>query len=347
MTESEAGGIVQTPSRRRDAGRVVALTGARTFLGKGLLSILAEDERIARVVVLDNETTTLGGDKTRSYVVDRTQPHASARISEILDAERVDTIAHLGFSELPSRNAAYAHELESVGTLHLLNACRERPVSKLVVGSLTALYGPHHDNPNFLSEQHPLRGLRGTPFLSDKIDVERQVEDYAKDHPSARVTILRFAPLLGPTVDNYMTRWLSRRLVPTLLGFDPLLQFVHEVDALSALKLAIDRDVSGVFNIVADGVLPVSTVVKLAGRSALPLPHFLVRRVTSLLWLAGMAEVPAPMLRYLKHLCVADGALAQRPPLEFSPAYTTRETVLELGAALRLRDARLLTEAYA
>src|SRR5262245_5763344 len=80
MTEGEAGGIVQTPSARR-AKRVVALTGARTFLGKGLLSVLAEDDRIARVVVLDDETTRepkrevapfvdkLRGDKLRSYVV--------------------------------------------------------------------------------------------------------------------------------------------------------------------------------------------------------------------------------------------------------------------------------------
>jgi UDP-glucose 4-epimerase len=350
MTEGEAGGIVQTPSTRR-ATRVVALTGAATFLGKGLLNILAEDARIARLVVLEDEATStsnkVSGDKVRSYAVDRTQPHAAARISEILEAEAVNVLVHLGAFDSPSRNVTQAHELESVGTLHLLNACRERPVDKLVVGSMTALYGAHHDNPNFLAEGHPLRGLRSTPFLSDKIDVERQVEAYVRDVRRARVTILRFAPLLGPTVDNYMTRWLSRSFVPTLLGFDPLMQFVHEVDALAALKLAIDRDAPGTFNIAADGVLPVSTIIKLAGRSNLPLPHFLLRRLTAMLWLAGMAEVPAPMLRFLKHLCVADGARAQRTSLGFAPSYTTRETVLEFGAALRLREARLLTESYA
>lgn len=345
MSQSDAARLVRSTTGERSAGNV-ALTGARTFLGKNLLRLLDEDDRVRRVVVIDQDSPLSAGAKSRSYVVDRTQPSASARISEILAAESIDTFVHLGFLESPARNLGWAHELESVGTLHILNACRERPVKKFVLGSSTALYGPHFDNPNFLAEGHPLRGLNGTPFLADKIDAERQVEAYAREHRSACVTVLRFAPLLGPTVESYVTRWLTRALVPTLLGFDPLLQFVHEVDALAALKLALDADAPGAFNIVGDGVLPLSTVIKLIGRSQLPLPHFLARRLTALLWVAGVSEVPPQMLRFLRFLCVADGAKAKRE-LGFSPGYTSREAVLELGATLRLREARLLTGAYA
>jgi UDP-glucose 4-epimerase len=346
MTQDGAGGIVRNPSASRAGSRIVALTGARTFLGKHLLGLLEEDETVGRLVVIDGEAPVSAGPKTRSYTVDRAEPNAAARIAEILAAESVDTLVHLGFLENPTRNTAWAHELESVGTLHVLHACRERPVKKLILGSATTLYGPHYDNPNFLDETHPLRGLRGLAFFADKIDAERQVRAFAADMKDVCVTVLRFAPLLGPTVESYVTRWLSRHYVPTLMGFDPLLQFVHEVDALAALKLALAEDVPGVFNIVADGVLPVSTVVKLAGRSTLPVPHFLAQRVTALLWFAGLSDVPAPMLRFLRHLCVADGDSA-KDALGFTPGYTTREAVLEFGASLRLREARLLTEAYA
>jgi len=345
MTQSDAARIVRSSSDDRSA-RSVALTGVRTFLGKSLLKLLEEDDRVRRLIVIDRDSPVSAGAKSRSYMVDRTLPSAPARIAEILAAESVDTFVHLGFLESPTRNLTWAHELESVGTLHVLNACRERPVKKLILGSTTALYGPHFDNPNFLSEAHPLRGLASTPFLADKIDAERQVEAFAREHRSASVSVLRFAPLLGPTVESYVTRWLTRTMVPTLLGFDPLVQFVHEVDALAALKLALDRDCPGVFNIVGDGVLPISTVVRLIGRTALPLPHFVARRVTSLLWATGLSEVPPTMLRFLRHLCVADGSKAKRE-LGFSPGYTSREAVLELGATLRLREARLLTEAYA
>jgi UDP-glucose 4-epimerase len=358
MKESDASGIVRGDKHdaSEDAqnrallrvadGRVVALTGVRTFLGRSLLRLLEEDDRIRRLVVIDSDTPVVAGTKTRSYTVDRTQPAAPARIAEILATESVDTFVHLGFLESPSRNLVSAHELESVGTLHVLNACRERPVKKLVLGSTTALYGPHFDNPNFLSETHPLRGLPATPFLADKIDAERQVEAYAREHRSAAVTVLRFAPLLGPTVESYITRWLTGAVVPTLLGYDPLLQFVHEVDALAALKLSLDHDAHGAFNIVGDGVLPLSTVIKLLGHNNLPLPHFLAQRVGELAWATGLSPVPASMLRYMRHLCVADGEKAKRE-LGFLPGYTSREAVLELGAALRLREARLLTEAYA
>jgi UDP-glucose 4-epimerase len=356
MTQRDLAGIVRTPSGDRTT-RSVALTGVRTFLGRSLLKLLEEDDSVRRLVVIDSDSPVSlarpegparrsAGAKLRSYAVDRAQPSAPARIAEILAAEDVDTLFHLGFLESPTRNVVWAHELESVGTLHVLNACRERPVQKLVLGSSSALYGPHFDNPNFLVESHPLRGLAGVPFLNDKIDAERQVEAYARDHRDASVSVLRFAPLLGPTVDTYVTRWLTQGVVPTLLGYDPLIQFVHEVDALAALKLTLDREVSGVFNIVGDGVLPMSTVVKLLGQRTVPLPHFVAEGVLDLLWKTGAARVPAPMLRFLRYLCVADGERAKRV-LGFLPGYTTREAVLELGATLRLREARLLTESYA
>lgn len=345
MSASESAGIVHSRPRGEHAARSVAVSGARTFLGKNLLKLVEEDEQIRRIVVIDPDPPTYAGNKTRSYLVDRTQPNASARMAEILAAENVDTFVHLGFLEGPVRSAAWAHEFESVGTLNILNACRERRIQRLVLGSSTTLYGPHFDNPHFLAESAPLRGVFGASFFADKIDAERQVEAFAREQTGASVTVLRFAPILGPTVDSYLTRWLSRRLVPTLLGYDPLLQFVHEVDAVFALKLALDRDAPGVFNIVGEGVLPTSTVIKLLGQRALPLPHFLARRLTALLWFAGASEVPPQMLRFLRHLCVADGAKAQAQ-LSFLPSHTTREAVLAFGAALRLREARLLTEAY-
>ena len=345
MSASESAGLARSRNSGHEGSRTIALTGARTFLGKNLLKLLEEDARVRRIVVIDADPPERAGVKTRSYPVDRTQPNASARIAEILASEAVDAFVHLGFLENPVRSAAWAHEYESVGTLNVLNACREQRVKKLVLGSSTSLYGPHLDNPHFLREAAPLRGVFGAPFFADKIDAERQVEAFAREQTSACVTVLRFAPLLGPTVESYLTRWLSRRLVPTLLGYDPLLQFVHEVDAIFALKHALDGDVPGVFNIVGDGVLPASKVIKLMGRNSLPLPYFLARRLTALLWLAGASEVPSQMLRFLRHLCVADGDKARRE-LGFLPSYTTREAVLAFGAALRLREARLLTEAY-
>ncbi len=341
------GGLSRTgsahPTARGRSGQSVVVTGASSFLGANLIGLLEEDPRVARITAIDARPPSTAGKKTRAYDVDLTQPAAEARLAEILAAERADTLVHLAFLSSPTPAVAYAHELESVGTMHLLVAARQAHVRKVVMKSTTLLYGAHPSNPNFLSERHPTRAPRREPFFADKIEAEEEAARFAERAQGAVVTILRTAPVLGPTVRSYLTRYLSRRLVPTMMGYDPLLQFVHEVDAIAAFKLAVERDVPGTFNIVGDGVLPLSTVIKLAGRVALPIPHPLAETLTSLGWLAQLVPAPPTFLPYLRFLCVADGARA-RQGMGFLPAYTTREALIDFVSAQRLRDVKLLQE---
>ena len=326
-------------------GRVVALTGADGFLGRNLIGLLEDDDRVSRIVALDVERPATAGRKTRFYKVDLTQPRVDARLAEILASEQVETLLHMAFLSSPTHASAWAHELESVGTLHVLNACRERPVRKFVLWSHTMLYGASPRNPNFIPETHPLRAQSASRYLRDKIEAEQVVASFAKSSPGTLVTVLRLAPLLGPTVSNYLTRYLGRTLVPTVMGFDPLMQFLHEVDALAAFKMAVMRDMPGVYNIVGDGVLPLSTAIQLAGRMHLPIPHPVFHPIARALWTAQLSEAPPTFVEYLRWICVADGDKAANE-LQFRPAFTTREAVLDYASAQRMRDARLLRPAH-
>jgi UDP-glucose 4-epimerase len=324
-------------------GRRVAITGACSFLGRSLVSLLERDAAFSRVVTLDIETPRTAGPKTRAYRVDLTQPTVGARVSEILRAEQIDALVHLAFLSTPTNAEGFAHELESVGTMHVMRAARESGVGRVVMSSTTTLYGPHAKNPNFLTERAPLRGIAGCRFLGDKIEAERELERLVVASPSTRAVALRFAPILGPTVKSWVTRWLSRRVVPVLFGYDPLVQLVHELDAVRALRAALETEASGTYNIVGQGVLPLSTIVKLAGRNAMPVPGPLLRVATSAMFAAGLGEAPPFFVAFLRHLCVADGALAARE-LGFTSSFTVKEAALDFGGALRLRDARLLRE---
>ena len=324
-------------------GRVVTVTGASSFLGANLIGLLEEDPRVARVVAIDVKPPSTAQRKTRYYEVDFTQPTAEARLSEIFAAEQTDTLVHLAFLSSPSHATAFAHELESVGTRHVLVAARHARLRKVVMWSQTLLYGAQPTNPNFLTERHPLRAPSSEPFFADKLEAEAEVARFADKTPGTVITVLRTAPILGPTVQNYVTRYLARRLVPVAMGFDPLVQFLHEVDAIAAFKLAVDRDHPGVYNVVGGGVLPLSTVIKLAGRLALPVPHPFAQMMGGALWLAQIVEAPPAFLHYLRFLCVADGAKATKR-MGFRAAYTTREAVLDYTSAQRLRDVKLLQE---
>jgi len=325
---------------------VVAVTGAASFLGSNLIGLLEEDHHVSRIVAVDIKPPQTAGKKTRSYEVDFTQPATEARLAEILAAERAHAVVHLAFLSSPSHASAWVHELESVGTMHVLVAARHAQVRKFVMWSQTLLYGADPSNPNFLSERHPLRAGREEPYFRDKLEAEEEASRFGQRAQGSVVTILRTAPILGPTVQNYITKYLSRKLVPTMMGFDPLLQFVHEIDAIAAFKLALDRDLPGTYNIVGDGVLPLSTVIKLAGRIAVPIPHPIAQSLCAMGWVAQFAEAPPAFLKYLRFLCVADGARAKEK-MGFRPAYTTREALLDFVSAQRLRDVKLLMETTA
>lgn len=314
------------------------------MIGRNLVGLLEEDESVPRVVVLDIAAPSTMGPKTRFYDIDLTRPSAEDSIAEVLEAEGVDTLVHLAFLASPTYAEAWAHELESVGTMHILNACRRARLRKLVMWSQTFLYGAHPTNPNFLLERHPLRARRSDPFFADKLDAEADVLAFGRPGKGQVVTVLRTAAILGPTTQNFLTRYLGHRVVPTILGFNPLWQFVHEADAVAAFKLAIDRDAPGVFNIVGKGVLRLSTVIKLSGRIALPMPRAAASPMIGALWAARLSEAPPTLLDYLQYSCVADGELA-RERLGFSAIYTTREALIDYSSAQHLRDVELLSEA--
>ena len=61
-------------------------------------------------------------------------------------------------------------------------------------------------------------------------------------------------------------------MIPTVLGFDPRLQFLHESDLLEVLRHAALGDVSGTFNVAGDGILMLSQAIRRIGRTSLPLP---------------------------------------------------------------------------
>jgi UDP-glucose 4-epimerase len=152
---------------RRRGKRVVAITGAATFLGENLIGFLEDDESIERIVGIDTAAPQTAQEKTRLYPIDLSQSAAEDHLGEVLTAEAVDTLVHLSFLPSPTHASAYCHEFESVGTMRVLNACRRSHVNKFVMWSQSVLYGARPDNPNFLSEDHPLRA-RSAPFFRDK-----------------------------------------------------------------------------------------------------------------------------------------------------------------------------------
>jgi UDP-glucose 4-epimerase len=306
--------------------RVVAVTGACSFIGSEVIKRLEEDRRYAKILALDIRKPGFPLDKTQYFKIDLTLPTADADVAAILAKEEVDTVLHAAFLSSPTHATAWAHELEDIGTMHVLNAVAETRVRRFVMSSTTLVYGPHPLNPNFLTEDHELKGHKDSPFVRDKVSAEQQVKRFRRENPHTSVCVLRVAPTLGPTVNNYLTKFFTRPIAPTLMGYDPLMQFVHEADVIDAFKLALDSDADGELNIVGEGVLPYSTVLAMMGKFPLPMPHFLARPLVKALWATQVVGAPPALLDFLRFLCVADGSRAAEV-LGFRPRYDIKTTI--------------------
>src|SRR5262249_2252087 len=112
------------------AERVVAVTGAYSFMGAELIKRLEEDRRYYKVVAIDLRKPAFPLTKTQFHRIDLTVPTADADIAAILKREGVETFVHAAFLSSPTHNSSWAHELESIGTVHVWNACSEAKIRK-------------------------------------------------------------------------------------------------------------------------------------------------------------------------------------------------------------------------
>jgi UDP-glucose 4-epimerase len=319
--------------------RSVAITGLGSFVGGRIAARLLDAPNPPHVVGVDLVLPRRLEGRIAFHRVDLTEPTADSQTAEILGKERCEALLHAAFFESPHASVEYAHELEVIGSLHAMNAAAAAGVGKLVVASTAQVYGAHPDNPNYLSEDAPLRGHPDAHAVRDRVEMERLLALFAARHPALVVTSLRPCSIAGPSSASPLLRHLEADRVTTLLGYDPLLQFLHEEDWLDAVEAALERDARGAFNLAGGGVLPLSTLLRIAGKRSLPLPHPLLYRFEYLSSLSRSGDAPAGFYDYLRFLWVVDTERARRE-LGFEPAYTTQEAWMSFVVSRRLRRYR-------
>jgi UDP-glucose 4-epimerase len=313
--------------------RRVLITGLSTYWGGRLAQALEQNPEIETVIGIDRTPPKLALERTEFVQVS----DAHSLIRRIVDAAEIDTIVDTRLvvdSIVTSR--ARAHENNVIGTMNVLAAAGgpSSPVRKLVFKSSARYYGAEQDDPAFFTETmrrpHPPR----TPIERDICEAEANVRDFRHKNPETTVTVLRFANALGPDLRTSWQSYLSLPAIPTILGFDPRVQFIHEDDMANCLEHAVKYDLDGTFNCAADGVLVLSEVTDLLGKTMAPiLPPWGTGLATAALRRAGVAMQPEllPQLRFGR-------ALDNRryKATGFVYQHTTRETVLRLREQQRL-----------
>lgn len=313
-------------------GRTVLVTGVSRDLGRTFARTLANDPGVDRVVGVDVVPP-------RGDLGDVTFVRADIRnpvIAKVIAKEDVDTVVHMSVIATPGSAGARGtmKELNVIGTMQLLAACQKsEQVRQLVVKSSTTAYGASSRDPAMFTEDMEPRRPPRSGYAKDVNEVERYVRGFARRRPDATVTLLRCANVIGPRVVSPLASYFRLPVIPTVLGFDPRLQFLHETDLNRVLRHAVVNDVPGTFNVAGDGLLMLSQALRRMGRTNVPLPGPAFGGVGSILKSARMADLSPELVAFLTYGRGVD-TTRMRTELGFEPSYTTAEAFAEFVATL-------------
>jgi UDP-glucose 4-epimerase len=279
--------------------RVVLVTGVSRYLGGLLAAQLSEDPSIERVIGVDVVPPKTDVGRTEFVRADIRNPI----IAKVIASAQVDTVAHMSVIATPfgAGGRTAMKEINVIGTMQLLAACQKAPsVRKLVVKSTTAVYGSSSRDPALFAENMEPRALPRSGYAKDSVEVEGYVRGLGRRRPDVDVTLLRFANFIGPRIDTPLTRYFSLPVVPTVFGFDPRVQFLHEDDGMEVLRRAVVEDHRGTFNVAGDGVLLLSQAIRRAGRTSVQFPSPAVSLVGSLFRRTGLVDFSPEQVQFLQ-----------------------------------------------
>jgi UDP-glucose 4-epimerase len=224
-------------------------------------------------------------------------------------------------------------EINVIGTMQLLAAYQQTPtVTRLVVKSSASVYGCGPKDPAMFTEGMDPRHPPSSGWAKDCAEVEAYVRGFRRRRPDVCVTILRPANVIGPRITTAMTEYFQMPIIPTLLGYDGRLQFLHQDDAIDFAAEAVVRDISGTFNLAGGGVLTLMQAVRRTSNRWLPVPASLLASVGKRLPGGEQADFSREQVRLLTFGRVLDTERAGSA-FRHVPRYSTAAAFADFLAA--------------
>ncbi len=296
----------------------VVITGIAGTMGRLLARRLHLDHK---VIGLDRRDLTNRPKDIKVYSYDIRRK----RCESIFRNHNVDAIIHLNVMHDFGRAQGVLHGFNVVGTQRLLEYAARYNVRKVIFLSTANVYGARPDNPQFLTEEALL--LAGETFseMRSLISTDMLVTSFFWKIPEVETVVLRPSHIVG-TVRNGPMRLLTLPRIPKVMGFDPMVQFLHESDVIEAIVAAMRPGLRGIYNVAGETALPLSAALDYLGKPTITLPYTLLRAAAQKAWDFGVAYVPPAELDFLRYPCLVDDSRARRE-MEFLPRLSLTATL--------------------
>lgn len=312
-------------ARRAEKDDTICITGTSRYWGERLARRL-EGEGRGPIIGLDTRRPKSRYGRVKTFTVDFKDPG----LVDLLVKEKVKTAVHLHFVP-KTRRSELAFQDNVLGTMNFFAACAKAGVKKIIFKSSARVYGARADNPLYLREDRFLRADPVFQYTRDLLDIEMFANGFRRRHPKITFTTLRFSGVVGPTAKTPWTLYLRDRVVPTMLGFDPLCQVIHEDDVEGVLRHAVLGNFRGSYNAAADGVFYLSQAIRKAGRQPLPVLMPLTAPLFSAARRLGLVRFAPFELDYLKFPWLVDTE-RMKSEMRFTPRHSGDDALRALAA---------------
>jgi UDP-glucose 4-epimerase len=299
----------------------VLLPGASGVLGRKVAARLADAGH--EVVGIDRRPW-------RNAPIEFHEVDVRKRAAEdVFRKTRPQVVVHMATVTSLAVSGEERYQINLGGTRAVFEHSRAYGVEHCIFVGRHTFYGAGDESPLFHTEDEPPLALNRFPELADLVAADLYAGSALWRFPELVTSVLRACYTLGPSGHGTLASFLRGRRVPMVVGFDPLFQFMHEDDLVSAIVLTLERRPRGVFNVAGPQPLPLSRVVVGVGRTPVPLPEFAVKAA---LGRFGFPKMPPGALGHVKYPVVVD-ARAFREHTGFAHAYDEVRTLEEYKRA--------------
>jgi UDP-glucose 4-epimerase len=311
-----------TGTRARPAlDGAVLVTGICGRLGKLLAREL---HRTDQVVGVDRRPFT---DRPKDIIHHEVDMRRK-KMKDIFRGRNIRAVVHLGVLHDPRRSDRERHSWNIVAFQKLLDYMSQYEVPKLVVLSGANVYGPQANNPQFLTEDAPLLGAQHFGGMRDLIELDMLAQSFFWKHPDTETVVLRPCHIVG-RVHNAASNYLRLERPIMVMGFDPMMQLVHEKDVVRAIQLGLQPGVRGIFNIRGAGEMPLSHLVRKVGGKPRVVPAPLAKVALDQLWKLRLSSFPSQELDHLRYVCMVDDSRA-RTELGYEPVHSIERVLRDV-----------------
>src|ERR671937_351819 len=278
----------------------IVVTGVARWWGALTVQRLVADDRVEEVIGIDTEEPHYDLGEADFLKVDIRH----SLIGKLVRAVGIDTVVHTQTTiDSVEQDARRAHEVNVIGTVNLLAGLTgdDSPVRRLVLKSSAHVYGSDYRLPAQLTEDTRLDADSPHSFVRDIVEAEANLFDFGVRNPAVTVISLRFANALNPDEPAPLARYFDLPLVPTFLGYDPILQLIHRDDAVAALATAAVDGAAGAYNIAGPDPLPLTALLDGVGKLHAPvLPPAGMNAIGAALRAAGLPTLSSQLVDLLR-----------------------------------------------